>query len=117
MATNGNTDSDIVVVPKESKLNYGGFSQGANATDDRAIRKASVAAMTVNVTGEIKNPLLGIPKHQLFADVDTFAQTYGMQEQLTLLRKGALIAQNPADFGQLYRSSVSAPAVLLTFMM
>jgi hypothetical protein len=54
--------------------------------------------MTANATGEIKNPLLGIPKHELLADVDQFADKYGMQEQRELLRKGALVAQNPADF-------------------
>ena len=54
--------------------------------------------MTSNNAGEIKNPLLGIPKHELMADVDRFAQQHDLMEQLPLLRKGALVAQNPADF-------------------
>ena len=54
--------------------------------------------MTQNVTGEIKNPLAGMSKAELMADVEAFAQRNDMQEQLDLLRKGALIAQNPADF-------------------
>lgn len=54
--------------------------------------------MTQNVTGEIKNPLAGMSKTELMADVEAFAQRNGMDEQLDLLRKGALIAQNPADF-------------------
>lgn len=56
--------------------------------------------MTENVTGEIKNPLVGIPKDQLLADVDVFAHKYGFnrETEVPLLRKGALVAQSPADF-------------------
>lgn len=56
--------------------------------------------MTENVTGEIKNPLVGIPKDQLMAEVDQFAIKYGFNAdtEVPLLRKGALVAQNPSDF-------------------
>lgn len=54
--------------------------------------------MTQNVTGEIKNPLSGLTKAELMADVENFARKNGMQEELDLLKKEALIAQNPADF-------------------
>ena len=54
--------------------------------------------MTQNNAGEIRNPLIGIPKHELLADVEEFAQKHDLMEQLPLLRKGALVAQNPADF-------------------
>ncbi|KAK3678994.1 hypothetical protein LTR78_001447 [Recurvomyces mirabilis] len=98
MAENGHRPSDITEVPREGAVVYDGFHPSEEKYDHDAIRKQSVAAMTSNVTGEIKNPLLGIPKHQLLADVDSFATKYGMQEQISLLRKGALVAQNPADF-------------------
>ena len=61
-------------------------------------RKQSIAAMMQNTTGEIKNPLVGIPKEELFADVEAFAERADLMEELELLKKGALIAQNPADF-------------------
>ena len=54
--------------------------------------------MMQNTTGEIKNPLVGIPKQDLFADVQEFAEKNDLMDQIELLRKGALIAQNPADF-------------------
>lgn len=54
--------------------------------------------MTENTTGEIKNPLVGIPKDQLMLDVEKFASKNGMTEQLPLLRKGALVAQAPFNF-------------------
>jgi hypothetical protein len=46
----------------------------------------------------IKNPLAGITKDELFAQVDEFAQEKGLQEHIPLLRKGALVAQNPASY-------------------
>ncbi|KAI6851528.1 MFS transporter [Hortaea werneckii] len=94
----GNGDSEITEVPKEVNLHHGSQSLGVQDGGADAIRKQSVAAMTQNVTGEIRNPLLDIPKDQLMADVETFAERHGMSEHLPLLCKGALVAQSPADF-------------------
>ena len=46
----------------------------------------------------IRNPLVGIPKEQLLEDVELFANEGGLTDILPLLRKGALLAQNPGDF-------------------
>jgi hypothetical protein len=46
----------------------------------------------------IKNPLAGLSKHELFADVEEFAREKGLEEHIPLLRKGALVAQNPNDY-------------------
>jgi hypothetical protein len=43
----------------------------------------------------IRNPLIGLSKEQLFADVDAFAEEAQLQDQLPLLRKAALAAQSP----------------------
>ncbi|KAJ3713394.1 hypothetical protein EV361DRAFT_936800 [Lentinula raphanica] len=51
-----------------------------------------------NVNARIQNPLHGIPKAKLMAQVEQFAREKGMEEQLPYLRKGALLAQNPKDF-------------------
>ncbi|QVM11100.1 hypothetical protein D8B26_005751 [Coccidioides posadasii str. Silveira] len=61
-------------------------------------RRESVAAMSQNLTGEIRNPLSDIPKDQLLRDVENFASKKNMTDILPLLQKGALVAQNPADF-------------------
>ena len=88
---------------KQPEIEHDGLRHGigshSGADHDRR-RKQSVVAMTENVTGEIKNPLVGIPKDQLMADVDEFARKYGFdsETELPLLRKGALVAQSPADF-------------------
>ncbi|KAK2744937.1 hypothetical protein FQN57_004066 [Myotisia sp. PD_48] len=61
-------------------------------------RKQSVADYTENLTGEIKNPLVGIPREQLLEDVQHFANQHGFQDIVPLMEKGALVAQSPRDF-------------------
>ncbi|KAL2862830.1 sugar porter family MFS transporter [Aspergillus lucknowensis] len=43
-----------------------------------------------------ENPLAGVPREQLFEDVDRFCRQYALEEHIDLFRKGALISQNPA---------------------
>ncbi|KAH9214579.1 putative polyol transporter 5 [Leptodontidium sp. 2 PMI_412] len=62
---------------------------------DSERRKEKLAAIAENVTGEIKNPLIGIPKDQLLQDVKEFAAEYDITELTPYLIKGALVAQNP----------------------
>ncbi|KAH8807167.1 sugar transporter [Xylogone sp. PMI_703] len=57
---------------------------------DENSRKAKVAAMTENVTGEIVNPLAGIPKDQLLQDVETFANDNGITDILHTLHRQTL---------------------------
>ncbi|TFK75341.1 hypothetical protein BDN72DRAFT_810901 [Pluteus cervinus] len=53
---------------------------------------------TNNASAKIQNPLHGIDRETLLAQVDDFARAEGMEDIGTLLRKGALIAQNPSGF-------------------
>jgi hypothetical protein len=46
----------------------------------------------------IRNPLVGIPKDELLADVEVFASENNLNDILPLLRKGALLAQRPKHF-------------------
>lgn len=46
----------------------------------------------------IQNPLAGIPKDVLLAQVEDFAQEKGLTEILPLLEKGALVSQDPLNF-------------------
>lgn len=54
-----------------------------------------------NLEAKIKNPLAGIPRAQLMRDVEAFARQKGLEAQLPVLRKGALVAQNPDDYDHL----------------
>lgn len=47
------------------------------------------------IHGRIKNPLVGIPKYELFDQVETYAKEHSLQDIIPLLKKGALAAQSP----------------------
>ncbi|KAL2354413.1 hypothetical protein BJ546DRAFT_949636 [Cryomyces antarcticus] len=51
-----------------------------------------------NLSAKIKNPLAGVPRGKLLADVEEFARTHELEEITGLLQKGALVAQDPAEF-------------------
>lgn len=54
--------------------------------------------LTANLEAKIKNPLAGIPKHELMAQVEDFADEKCLAEYTDLLKKGALIAQDPEKY-------------------
>lgn len=49
----------------------------------------------------IRNPLVGVPKAELLADVEQFATDNNLMDILPLLKKGALLAQNPRDLDKI----------------
>ncbi|KAL2176495.1 uncharacterized protein P884DRAFT_29905 [Thermothelomyces heterothallicus CBS 202.75] len=51
-----------------------------------------------NLEARIKNPLEGIPRDELMSRVHIFAEEKGLTEHIELLRKGALVAQDPENF-------------------
>ena len=61
-----------------------------------------LAELTENLEGEIKNPLKGIPRDELLDRVTVFQEKHGLPADiLPLLKKGSLVAQNPAGFEEL----------------
>ncbi|THW18040.1 MFS transporter [Aureobasidium pullulans] len=48
-----------------------------------------------NKPGEVKNMLAGLTKAEIFRNVETYAQKYELNDIVDLLKKGALVAQNP----------------------
>lgn len=54
--------------------------------------------LNANVDAKIKNPLLGIPRGRLMAQVDEFCREKGLDEYRSVIRKGALIAQDPTGY-------------------
>lgn len=53
--------------------------------------------LSQNIEAKIRNPLVGISRSALLANVDEFARKYDLEEHVGILRKGALVAQNPAN--------------------
>ncbi|EAU81614.1 sugar transporter [Coprinopsis cinerea okayama7 len=51
-----------------------------------------------NVEARIQNPLHGIPEATLLRQAEEFAIDHGLEDKVDLFKKGALLAQNPADF-------------------
>ncbi|KAF8250998.1 hypothetical protein K440DRAFT_596824 [Wilcoxina mikolae CBS 423.85] len=54
-----------------------------------------------NLEAKIDNPLADIPHDQLMRDVDQFAAEHGLMDIVPLLKKGAVVAQNPGGFENL----------------
>lgn len=46
----------------------------------------------------VRNPLAGIAKPQLLAQVAAFCTAYGLSDKLPIFEKGALVAQSAGDF-------------------
>ena len=66
---------------------------------DEERRKSIVQALAANFEGEIRNPLKDISRAQLLKNVAEFHRDKGLPEDsLIHLRKGAIVAQNPAGF-------------------
>lgn len=54
-----------------------------------------------NLEAKIKNPLDGVPREQLMRDVQVFAEQKNLVHALPMLRKGALLAQDPDNYEHL----------------
>lgn len=57
---------------------------------------ADAGDLNQNLEARIRNPLEGIPKAQLMRNVELWAEEKGLTEHIPVLRKGALVAQNPS---------------------
>lgn len=78
-------------------------SYAADSSAEKGRRlSAAIPDLNSNIDAKIKNPLQGIPKHELFAQVDEFAHEKGLAEHIPILRKGALVAQNPENYERIH---------------
>lgn len=68
--------------------------------------------MSENLEAKIRNPLAGIPHDQLMRDVEAFAEYRGLTEHVHVLKKGALVAQNPAGAAEIDGEFKLEPAEL-----
>ena len=68
---------------------------------DTFLEHAGGQEKPVNSHEKLRNPLSGILKPQLMADVEAFAADKGLMDALPELKKGALIAQDPTAFESL----------------
>ncbi|KAI1382758.1 uncharacterized protein F4822DRAFT_440836 [Hypoxylon trugodes] len=73
------------------------FRYHASTETGRYDTKAHVN-LNHNLSAKISNPLAGIPKELLLDEVTRFSEWHGLCEYVPLMRKGALVAQDPANF-------------------
>ncbi|CAO2647249.1 Nn.00g081710.m01.CDS01 [Neocucurbitaria sp. VM-36] len=83
------------------QVHNGHHERKASLFDNEQVRRESIARLTANLEGEIRNPLVDIPREQLLADVRAFAKENQLEDVEPLLIKGALVAQSPALFEEL----------------
>ncbi|KAL5116610.1 hypothetical protein ACEQ8H_005488 [Pleosporales sp. CAS-2024a] len=107
------TDKTIEIEPAATHV-----ENRASLSSDERKRRESITQLTANFEGEyvdaappspanladnsrVRNPLIGVPKPKLLADVRAFASEHGLQDIEPLLIKGALFAQSPRLFEEL----------------
>ncbi|RMY86759.1 hypothetical protein D0864_07001 [Hortaea werneckii] len=69
--------------------------------NETEIRQHSVTVdvdLNKNVDAKVSNPLAGITYEELMHDVEMFAQEKGLEDKTDLIKRGALVAQDPANF-------------------
>lgn len=75
------------------------MSNNEKVPDEESLKQtASELDLNSNIEARIKNPLAGISRPQLLRNVEIFAQEKSLSEEVPILSKGAILAQNPADF-------------------
>ncbi|KAL8861920.1 MAG: hypothetical protein Q9178_001790 [Gyalolechia marmorata] len=89
-------EKPIIAQTDKSSDEYGhGGCHGAVGAERGCPKSIS---LNRNVTARIQNPLAGIPRANLFKNVEDFALEVGLTEETHLLQKGALVAQDPPAF-------------------
>jgi hypothetical protein len=69
--------------------------QDSDTQSDMAVNMIN---LNHNEGGQIYNPLAGIPRAKLLANVEAFAQEKELSEHTAILQRGALLAQDPDNF-------------------
>ncbi|KAK4038062.1 hypothetical protein C8A01DRAFT_17813 [Parachaetomium inaequale] len=70
----------------------------AGAPLEKGVSHTEHVDLNKNLEARIKNPLEGIPRDELMSRVEVFAQEKGLTEHIGMLRKGALVAQDPSGY-------------------
>lgn len=65
---------------------------------ERGVSGAETIDGSRDLEAKIKNPLVGITRDQLMRDIQAFAEQKNLVHVLPMLRKGALLAQDPDNY-------------------
>ncbi|CAP94360.1 hypothetical protein E8E15_003824 [Penicillium rubens] len=75
-------------------------SDQRSSNDQNSAEKGYVEQVDLhnNISAKIKNPLADLTKNQVLRNVEEFAEEYNVTDILPELKKGALVARDPAEF-------------------
>ncbi|KAF1990695.1 putative MFS myo-inositol transporter [Aulographum hederae CBS 113979] len=77
------------------------FEKESFSEDAERRHSEFLESVDVNTNAKLRNPLSGFTKEQLLDDVEIFAREKGLMDDIDILKKGALVAQNPSAFEEL----------------
>ncbi|KAL2008003.1 hypothetical protein VTN00DRAFT_7985 [Thermoascus crustaceus] len=89
------THAEANVASKEKTPDSGSSYQDQDYAEQGHVEKVN---LNNNVSAKIKNPLADLSQSQVLRDVTNFANEYQLNDILPLLKKGALVARDPASF-------------------
>lgn len=88
---NTTQEQEYVTDRSYDKETYGQDGKHLNGANPRPLDAVS----------KLMNPLSGVSKPQLFADVERFCQEKDLNDKVDIFQRGALIAQNPFTFEEI----------------
>ncbi|KAK4247565.1 hypothetical protein C7999DRAFT_41108 [Corynascus novoguineensis] len=93
MADSGSSDS---IQPGNNQP--GDYKGVAGPPLEKGVSHTEHVDLNANLEAKIKNPLEGLSRDELMSRVHIFAEEKGLTEHIDVLRKGALVAQDPENF-------------------
>jgi hypothetical protein len=87
---------DATMYEKDGKGHTDGMQKTVSRTQviEHASRRIDLHN---NVGAKLRNPLAGVPREVLMADVEAFVAEKGLENHLPAFKKGALLAQHPVS--------------------
>jgi len=90
-----NFDPETKIDRMDEKTERSSSAHGTLVEDARPRKKSFTDIDENRIGAAFENPLDGLSKEQLFADVETFCRDSDLMEYLEEFKKGALVAQSP----------------------
>jgi hypothetical protein len=99
-ASLGHGSSDGKYSPNEKELlRTDNISKSSHdIVDGGEVDPAAAEMVQGKAAGKVVNPLAHLTKQQLLEQADAFCVEKGLEEHRDLIRRGALVAQNPASY-------------------
>ncbi|KAF3799609.1 Solute carrier family 2 facilitated glucose transporter member 2 [Colletotrichum gloeosporioides] len=101
----------VAITADEKRAGGADPSAGVEVSNIEKSRRGSQATVDLNDNKEakIKNPLLGINRSELLRDVEHFTHDKSLDEYLPMLKKGALVAQDPTGYEEIAGAEALEP--------